>query len=144
MVKSNFQSPAKPIKMNHSQHIIEKMIAAKEAVMQLMHWTEKEYNEYQVKMGCQYLQGYIPQCPDEIDALINNRIFWNWWRNEWLFRDTAFITSDVDQLKPSTRQQIYLNINDADVLRHEIFPSGVVLNCHYANMIREIQKDIAC
>ena len=128
---------------SYTQHILGKMKTAKETVMHLMMWTELEYSEFQYKMGCQYLQSYIPKCPDEIDALIANRIFWNWWKNEWLIRDTAFISSDVDLLRPATRRQIYITMNDYDVLRHEIYPSGVVLNHHYATMIRDVQKSIA-
>jgi len=129
---------------SYTKHIIAKMQNAKQQVMKLMAWEEVEYNNFQYKMGCQYLQAYIPNCPTQIDELTKSRIFWNWWKNEWLFRDTAFINSDILKVKPATIVQIYLIMNDPDILCNEIYPSGTVLNSRYSEMIRNVQKNIAC
>ena len=125
---------------SYTQHIAQKMISARSEVMKLLNWDEIQYSEFQYKMGCQYLQSYIPECPQQIDELIESRIFWNWWKNEWLFRDTALISTDIAKVKRSTILQIYLSTNDAEALRYEIYPNGVVLNNRYAEMIRNIQK----
>lgn len=129
---------------NYTQHINEKMKSAKEQVMKLLNWDANQYAEFQYKMGCQYLQAYIPNCPQQIDELIENKIFWNWWKNEWLFRDNAFINSDIMKVKPATAKAIYLANNDAEVLVFEIYPSGVVLNSRYAEMINNVQTAAQC
>jgi hypothetical protein len=129
---------------SYTQHIAEKTLSAKHQVMQLLKWTPQQYADYQYKMGCQYLQAYIPNCPQQIDELVASRIFWNWWKNQWLFRDAAFINSDIVKISDATAIKIYLATNDGDVLAYEIYPSGVVLNICYAEMIADVQKQAIC
>ena len=128
------------MKNSYTQHIKKQMQATRQRVIALLRWDEHQYAAYQEKMGKQYLQSYISKDPQGIDRLIANRIFWNWWKNQWLLRDMAFMDSEIEKVNHSTALSIYLNLNDPDALIQCIYPTGAVLEAGYAEMIGEVIK----
>ena len=128
------------MKNSYTQHIKKQMQATKQRVINLLRWDENQYAEYQYKIGKQYLQSYIPRDPEGIDMLVGSRIFWNWWKNQWLLRDMAFMDSEIEKVNHATIVSIYLSLHDADALIQCIYPSGAVLEDGYAEMIGNVIK----
>lgn len=128
------------MKTSYTAHIQGEMESAKQRVIKILHWTELEYAEFQMKMGKQYLQSYISTDPCGIDMLIDSRIFWNWWKNQWLIRDTSFIASNIGKVNRSTAVAVYQCLHNADVLIQSIYPSRAVLDNSYAQMIDNVIK----
>jgi hypothetical protein len=92
-------------------------------------------------MGCRYLQSYISTDPAGIDMLVSSRIFWNWWKNQWLFRDASFVGGNIRNVSHSKALSMYLNLHDADILIQSIYPSGAILDNGYAIMISQVIKE---
>lgn len=126
----------------YTQHIKKQMQTTRQRVMSLLRWNESQYAEYQYKMGKQYLQSYIPRDPEGIDMLISSRIFWNWWKNQWLLRDMAFMDSEIEKVNHATALSIYLNLHNPDALIQCIYPTGAVLEAGYAVMIDNVNKSL--
>ncbi len=116
----------------YTAHIRKQMCSAKHEVMRLMRWTELDYCEFQMKAGRQYLQGYIPHSPEYIDYMLESSIFWNWFKNQWLQRDEAFI-KDVDVIKGDRqfRLQVYCLVHHPERLISERYPTGIVMQAGY-------------
>lgn len=125
---------------SYTQHIKQQMKNTKERVMELLRWDETSYADFQYRMGCQYLQSYIPNDPTGIDDLLEKKTYWNWWRNHWLARDTAFINSNIHKVNPATTLSIYKDMHNPDALVHCIYPTGAVLEASYAQMIGNVIK----
>ena len=121
---------------NHQQ----RAISLKQWVCELLSWDELTYAEHQYNSGLQYLQHYIPNDPDGIDQLVQNRIFWNWWKNRWADRDEHFCNPGTPMLTPATRLKMYHLVHNPEFLAKEIYPNGVVLGDSYALMINAVIK----
>ncbi|MDP1810573.1 MAG: hypothetical protein Q8K66_04130 [Sediminibacterium sp.] len=106
----------------------------KSQVMQLLNWDDLTYCEFQLEMGRQYLQSYIPRDPDGIDALLECRIFWNWWRNHWMLRDEQFLLASNIKNKLT----LYRELHNPEFLIREIYLNGMVLSTSYGQMIGEV------
>jgi hypothetical protein len=116
------------------------MHSTRQQVMTLLRWDESQFAEFQYKTGKQYLQSYISSDPEGIDMLVGSRIFWNWWKNQWLARDMSFLTGNIHKLNHATALNIYLCLHNPDALIHSIYPGGAVLEDSYAQMIRNLIK----
>lgn len=115
----------------------------KAAVCRVLNWDELQYAEFQYKIGCQYLQYYIPNAPEGIDELLRNRIYWNWWKNRWVDRDYSYLANPWlgnSDLSSNDFFWVYQVYHDAEVLAMEITMPGSILGQSYANMIRDIIK----
>lgn len=126
---------------SYTQHIKERQQTAKQQVMQLLGWDELRYAEMQYRAGRQYLQSYIPNDPEGIDALERSRIFWAWWKNQWLIRDTAYLNRNIAKVSRSSARRIYEYVHNPEALVHAIYPNGVVLDESYARMIEDFNKE---
>lgn len=118
----------------HIQQQQQKAEAVKQRVITLLGWTDLQYGEFQMKIGRQYLQSYIPRDPDGIDELLKNRIFWNWWRNHWMMRDEQFLVAEMIQDK----LRLYTALHNPEFLTKEIYPNGHVLAAAYSKMIGDV------
>jgi hypothetical protein len=105
-----------------------------EAIMFQLQISETQYANFLFKKGTAYLQAYIPQDPAGIDMLVDSRVFWAWWRLEWMLRDEQFIASNYTGPVPLLRR-VYASYHRPDELASEISPNGVVMAEGYAKMI---------
>lgn len=128
------------MKNSYTQHIRKEQAGTRRQVMSLLRWNETQYADYQYRQGTAYLQSYISNDPQGIDMLVASRIFWAWWRNQWMIRDRQFLDSKVSRLNHITTLSIYLNLHNADALVSHIYPSGAVLEDSYAQMIGNVIK----
>ncbi len=76
---------------SNQQYIIAKRERIKGMIMPLLNWSNSDLYDFKTRCGCAYLQNYMPQYPELIDELINTTRFWQWWSNQWLLRDEAFV-----------------------------------------------------
>jgi hypothetical protein len=106
-------------------------------VCNLLNISPLEYKEFQYKQGCAYLQSYIPKYPAIIDELLQNKIYWAWWRNEWLNRDEVYVLN-VEILNIPNRWLLYKHLHDPHVLIQDIQPNKFVLGDSYATMMQQV------
>ncbi len=133
--------------MTHVQERRQGASLLKSEICRLLEWTELEYAEFQYKTGCQYLQAYIPNDPQGIDELLNHKLFWNWWKNQWHNRDFAFMLDsekELSDLNIGNKRLIYMHYHDAVILSLEITPNSIILGNAYKSMIGQlIKKEVA-
>lgn len=82
------------MQLTATETAIAKAGTVKEQVCKILHWSELEYANYQYEQGLAYLQAYIPRDPQGIQELESSRIFWNWWKNQWVIRDETFLQTN--------------------------------------------------
>lgn len=128
------------MKNSYTDHIKKQSASVKKQVLSIVSWNETEFAEFQEKVGKQYLQSYISTDPEGIDMLVKSRIYWNWWKNQWLIRDTSYVSSNVRRLSHRQAFNIYMGLHDADILIQSIYPAGAILDHTYAQMIGEVIK----
>ena len=127
----------------YTKHIKDQKPPVKEQVCHILGWTEKDYADFQFRMGTNYLQYYIPRDPQGIDMLVDSKIFWNWWRNHWMFRDVAYLqTEGATKCARVTALSIYFSLHHPDHLIGTIYPSSAVLHDSYAKMINQFQNNV--
>ena len=109
---------------------------AKRQVINRLEWDELQYGEFQFKIGCSYLQNYIPNDPDGIDMLIKERMFWNWWKNRWAERDEQVL---LMQFSPTGNIVTdYKWMHNPVELAGLIRPNAICLGDCYAILIGDI------
>jgi hypothetical protein len=129
------------MKNSYTQHIKTQMQTTKQQVISLLRWSEDQYASFQYKMGKQYLQSYISKDPAGIDMLVGSRIFWNWWKNQWMLRDIEFIQiGATTEYFDKAGDGIYRLIHSPEKLIGTIYPSAVILEDSYAEMIGNVIK----
>jgi len=112
-------------------------------VCEILQWDELQYGEFIYQSGLQYLREYIKDESEAIiDHIIRSRIFWNWWKMNWQYRDQAFVKSSPVKLQMKTCRAIYFELHDARTLAEEIYPNGAVLGESYNNMIAELNDHV--
>lgn len=125
-------------------HIESRRVAAKaskERIMRLLEWSELQYCEFQYRIGLEYLQAYIQSDPSAIAFLESHRVFWNWWRNQWVLRDEVYLDSEIYTVGIKYRRNIYTELHNPRALAEGITPPAVVLDDSYAQMIQETFKE---
>lgn len=93
----------------------------------IMKMTEEEYLEMQYNYCIEYLELYLPNHPIERRAFEADRIFWNWFKNEWARRDYVFIDSDPYSLSVENIRLLYRNMHNPAQLACTLTPGRVVM-----------------
>lgn len=81
----------------HNTHPMDKSIncpanqGIRSKVTALLGWSDLHYGEFQLEMGEEYLvRKLLGQDEHGYRQLIACRMFWQWWINQWNFRDEGF------------------------------------------------------
>src|SRR5688572_3587801 len=94
-------------------------------VIDLLQWRPEQYARFVYDSGIEYLEKYIGQDKEAISIVESRVQFWNWWKLHFNARNEAFIEEwdgMEDQLRATTLEAYYLDINSAEVLAAEIHP----------------------
>lgn len=109
------------------QRIDLSMDEAKEEVCQLLGWTDATYCEFQYVSGMEYLKAYYHNAPDIAWAAERSKLYWNWWKLNWLNRDQRYLSaSTLQSMHIDMRRRFYLNEHDNYVLLEDIYPGPSV------------------
>lgn len=117
----------------------------KAVVIKLLQWTELEYAQFQYESGLAYLRHYIPTDKWGQDMLQRSKLFWNWWKNQWLLREEGFYYMEnevqMDKISTDNLRRLYCHLHDAATLASEIYPNRTVLDESYNQMIHSIHME---
>lgn len=127
-------------KTSQAQRVKTAMQIAKERIIKQLQWSEMDYAQYQYEQGILFLQKYIPNDPWGIEMLERNRIYWNWWKNQWHSRDVAFLECEIQAGSLKQLEAVYMSLHNAAALVDDIFPSRIVIDSSYSQMIEELHK----
>ncbi len=107
---------------NHKHQIDAKKQRIEGYIMPLLGWSTEHYQDFKMRCGCSFLQNYIPHSPAFIDELIETKIFWQWWNNEWLLRDEGFTFFSHLHFPPDQRVivGIFKSMHDPSTLAKQL------------------------
>lgn len=128
--------------MSHTLNRLKHFELLKQKVCSLLEIDEQQYADMQYKNGCRYLQAYIPNDPIGIDQLLEQPVYWSWWRNHWAMRDEQFCCGHVESISLKLRTDLYHHLHNPNILASEIRPNGVILRLAYAAMIKNVHQSI--
>lgn len=111
---------------NQKDLINAKNLRIKGYLLPLLGWDENEYQDFKMRCGCSFLQNYMPQCPHLIDELIETRIFWQWWCNQWLLRDEEFILENLIHINQTILLHMYKELHNPNILATELKIDSIV------------------
>lgn len=108
-------------------------------ILQLLKWTEDEYNDLVLETGIAYLKGMAPEYPQVVKQIASSRIFWNWWREHWQKRDEQFLEEcETWHTSLDKYRLVYRNHNDAAMLLSNVYLNSNVLHESYAALFEKI------
>jgi len=116
----------------------------KQTICALLGWDELQYAEFQYQMGLAYLGSYIIGDHWGQDMLQRTPLFWNWWKNQWMIRDKAFLQDqeeELSKLRVETCRSLYRHLHDAGQLACDIYPGRMIMDESYNQMIHSLIKE---
>jgi hypothetical protein len=118
--------------------------ALKATVCRWLGWSELEYGQFQYEMGLAYLRFYISGDQWGQDLLQRTRLFWAWWKNEWMARDMTFCNNENGRPPMSTGNLVrrYRHLHDATTLASDIYPGRMIMEESYSQMIGSLIKEV--
>lgn len=102
----------------------------------LLKWPVDEYAVFIYNTGLEFMRSYFRGDKLAIQRMEVHAGFWNWWKNEWNFRDDSFIESmDGWEYKFSDKwfRNIYKDYHNVRVLAAElsippaVYPEGFTI-----------------
>lgn len=116
---------------NQTQAQVQKQKAdsLKMEICLLLNWTDQQYCEYQYENGIAYLMWYLP-CDDYArHQLERSRLYWNWFKYQWMLHDESLLSYKVSvrECSVKTLLPLYQNLHCPRALAVEIKPNSVVL-----------------
>lgn len=109
----------------------------KKEVQKRLGITELQYGNFQYNCGIGYLRHNMQLDEWGINALIRQRIFWQWWINEWNLRDERIFLSSTTSQDPKVQ---YYHIHHWRAINRT--PDAVVLSESYACIVEELNNEI--
>lgn len=123
--------------MTHIESMRNRFRANKKKIQQMLGWDDLQYGRYQYEMGLRYLRESLQLDDWNMQVLEGQRLFWQWWINEWNLRDEhQFLPLAAKSPSP---EGIYESIHDIRCLRRR--PDDVVLSDSYALMIEKLRQE---
>ena len=107
----------------------------RETVQALLGWSDERYTEFQYYMAIEWIiQEFGADCP-LINRVLEERMFWSWWRLHWVKRDQEFVEM-FDMLRPDEYDTYY-------EMQHEpasvyFKPHSVIMHATYEKLITKI------
>lgn len=95
--------------------------------MPLLGWDDEQYLTFKMRCGRNFLQQYMPNYPELIDEVIESRLFWAWWLNQWLIRDEALLLQQGFQnMVPELRVLYYKWLHCPDNLLNVLVVDSII------------------
>lgn len=123
-------------------------LAIQAQIIELLGWSEMHYCEFKYEQGLEYLYEYVKSDAYKLEG---NRIFWNWWKNQWTNRDMELLRTDFVFTIPNPTQHqleyiqarrmtMYLTTHDGCYLASAMSPHFAMMEQSYAEMTRMVVK----
>jgi hypothetical protein len=105
-------------------------------VLNLLCWNEEDLSCFIYECGVAYLQAYFGNDTDAISHVEHKREFWNWFKNQWQYRDQVFFESMIldFSLPLFMRREMYKALHSPAMLACEIYPSKTVLGTDFSTL----------
>jgi hypothetical protein len=115
----------------YTVHNAADMAAIEREVLHLLGWSLEEHALFVYERGISYLDFYLHDDPDGKRLLEGQKLFWNWWKNNWYARNQEFVPMAYG-CPLDLRIEVYIALHDPLDLSKEIKPSKIVLGEAFA------------
>ena len=105
----------------------------RELVIAALNWDELTYGNFVMEKAEEYLKRQCGSDAYGVQALMESRIFWAWWRNHWMQRDEVFLYEWAGNADVTDLRNEYNYIHSAVNLHMR--PNRVILEDSYRAMI---------
>ncbi|MGJ1366017.1 hypothetical protein [Sphingobacterium spiritivorum] len=109
---------------------------AESRVLLITGMSKEEMFWFKVDQCIAYFQS---KAPKDVDFLLNKKIIWNWWLNQWAVRDLQFIEKYGNSKFSTLLKKKYLLINDIDSLT--ISPRKLALEKSLVKTLKTVVKN---
>ena len=111
-------------------------------IVHLLATTDQSYCNLKYHYGIEWLCHYLKGDAAIADRLLRSSIFWGWWKNQWHFRDEAFLqdAEHIYKLSVPLRRKAYKALHNPKVLASELHPNATVMNDGYDMMMQQLLK----
>lgn len=82
----------------------------KEAICEMLEWSEEQYANYQFEQGIAYIMLYMPCCEKTRLKLQQSASFWGWWKLNWTRMDEVFFNEPILKVNTNHRRIMYKGI----------------------------------
>lgn len=100
-------------------------------IMKLLRWNEEELQLFVFECGIAYLEAYFINDAEAVNIISTKKEFWNWFQNQWQYRDQAFVECDIDDVPLLFIREMYKALHKPEILACEIYPSRVILGDNF-------------
>lgn len=122
-------------------HIQERRNAAQAVMKQTakaLGITDTAYSWRMYRYGLAFLRFYTS--PIERRMYEESKVFWNWWKIQWVMREEGFATTLMGQ-NPEQRIWLWEKLHDPHILSQERTPNGIILGDNWSVMRRQAQQE---
>lgn len=125
--------------MSHIQKMRELYTRNKTEVLRILNWSEEQYYEFQFESAFKYLED-SGMSYEWINALTRVPSFWNFWTNQWSFRDHHEFLPHYAAITNATPERVYHYIHSERYMTAS--PSNKIFDEAYAIMIGDSFDDL--
>ncbi len=113
--------------MTHIQFSRECMSATQQEICNRLGYTPEDIANHIYQNGLSYLAEYFKTLPVMAHMMEGQKIFWNWWKNEWHLRNLVYLNdAEIIHCSLAWQRLAYEAYNDASALTTRIAPARVV------------------
>jgi len=106
---------------------IAEMQQAKIEVAKMLGYSIEDIANIMYESGVQFLEEYFKLMPVMAYVLERDRMFWNWWKNEWHCRNLTFLhDAEIAMVCLDIKRHAYSALNNGIELTRRIKPTQVV------------------
>lgn len=103
------------------------MRSVEKEICQRLGYTHEDIANMMYENGVAFLTEYFKAIPEMGRMMERDRMFWNWWKNEWHIRNVVFINdAEIAQCGLCLQQHAYAANNNGIALTQCIKPTRVV------------------
>jgi hypothetical protein len=126
--------------MSHIQQMRDLYASNKEQVKALLKWDEQQYNDFMFESAYKYFTDGMLMPYEFQHALARLPMFWNFWVNQWNFRDHHEYLPNVVKITNATPEQVYRYVHSYKYM--DAAPSRKLFDEAYAIMIGDSFESI--
>ena len=90
----------------------------------LMELSAEEYAALQYEMGLDFIKWYLPFDEKMQRILEGERMFWNWWKLCWSYRDEGMLKEDLKSIPVAKRREMYKSVHEEVAM--ELKPGKII------------------
>lgn len=128
-------------KATHIEKQRQEIKHTRDTVMTITGISEQDYFEFQHLTGLKYLDALLANEPTAYEEISSSKIFWNWWKLMWMYREDGFCNYDMLSIHSGFRINIWRQFHNPLMLANGKSLEGTMMENSFATVIGIIIKE---